>query len=97
MFNIYTREAGAGELSVAVEGPSDALIKLEERPHGFLGVAYKVKVAGVCIFKIFPFIFGQTPYEQYLLKALPKKRSLWSCSLQRGLCAITTDDNVKKM
>ena len=50
MFNIYTREAGAGELSVAVEGPSDALIKLEERPHGFLGVAYKVKVAGVLHF-----------------------------------------------
>ncbi|XP_062570690.1 filamin-A-like isoform X5 [Saccostrea cucullata] len=47
VFNIYTREAGAGELSVAVEGPSDAVIKLEERPHGFLGVSYKVKVAGM--------------------------------------------------
>lgn len=77
MFNIYTREAGAGELSVAVEGPSDALIKLEERPHGFLGVAYKVKVAGVFhflkkyIFIKFSIHFGQTPCEQYLLKALP--------------------------
>lgn len=51
VFNIYTREAGAGELSVAVEGPSDALIRLEERPHGFLGVSYKVKVAGKFIKK----------------------------------------------
>lgn len=52
VFNIYTREAGAGELSVAVEGPSDALIKLEERPHGFLGVSYKVKVAGKAFYQI---------------------------------------------
>uniref|UniRef100_A0A194AJE0 Putative filamin-A-like protein isoform X7 n=1 Tax=Pinctada fucata TaxID=50426 RepID=A0A194AJE0_PINFU len=46
-FNIYTREAGAGELSVAVEGPSDARIRLEERPHGFLGVSYTVSKPGI--------------------------------------------------
>lgn len=47
-FNIYTREAGAGSLSVAVEGPSKAQIKIEERPHGFLGVSYKVDKPGTC-------------------------------------------------
>ncbi|XP_069125189.1 filamin-A-like isoform X3 [Argopecten irradians] len=46
-FNIYTREAGAGDLCVAVEGPSDAKIKLEERPHGFLGISYFVKKPGM--------------------------------------------------
>ena len=45
-FNIYTREAGEGCLSVAVEGPSKAVMKLEERPHGFLGVSYKVEKPG---------------------------------------------------
>lgn len=45
-FNIYTREAGAGELSVSLEGPSDAKIKLEKRPHGFLGLSYVVKKPG---------------------------------------------------
>ena len=45
-FNIYTREAGAGTLSVAVEGPSKAVMKLEERPHGFLGVSFKVEKPG---------------------------------------------------
>lgn len=45
-FNIYTREAGAGTLSVASEGPSKAIMKIEERPHGFLGVSYKVEKPG---------------------------------------------------
>ena len=45
-FNIYSREAGAGTLSVAIEGPAQAKIKVEERPHGFLGVSYKVDKPG---------------------------------------------------
>jgi hypothetical protein len=45
-FNIYTREAGAGNLSLGIEGPSNAKIILEQRPNGFLGVSYKVSKAG---------------------------------------------------
>ncbi|XP_052265611.1 filamin-A-like isoform X1 [Dreissena polymorpha] len=45
-FNIYSREAGAGTLSVAIEGPGKAMIKIEERPHGFLGVSYNVDKPG---------------------------------------------------
>ncbi|KAL8592277.1 hypothetical protein ACOMHN_036911 [Nucella lapillus] len=45
--NIYTREAGPGSLSMAVEGPSKAEIRLEERPNGFLGATYKVSKPGM--------------------------------------------------
>ncbi|XP_076459972.1 filamin-A-like isoform X2 [Babylonia areolata] len=45
--NIYTREAGPGALSLAVEGPSKAEIRLEERPNGFLGATYKVSKPGM--------------------------------------------------
>ena len=48
-FNIYTREAGAGSLSVAIEGPGNAKIKVEERPHGFLGVSYSVDKPGMML------------------------------------------------
>lgn len=44
--NIYSREAGPGSLTVAVEGPGKADINLEERPNGFLGVQYKVPKPG---------------------------------------------------
>ena len=46
-FNIYTREAGAGLLSIGIEGPSNAKIFLEQRPNGFLGVSYKVEKPGM--------------------------------------------------
>lgn len=39
-FNIYTREAGAGGLSIAVEGPSKAEIDFEDRKDGSCGVTY---------------------------------------------------------
>lgn len=41
-FNIYTREAGAGSLSVAVEGPSKAQMTVDDRGHGYTTVSYKV-------------------------------------------------------
>ncbi|XP_025077978.1 filamin-A-like isoform X3 [Pomacea canaliculata] len=47
VFNIYTREAGPGILSLALEGPSKSEIKLEDRPNGFLGASYKVTRPGV--------------------------------------------------
>ena len=45
-FNIYTREAGAGHLSCAIEGPSTPKMFLEQRPNGFLGLSYKVEKPG---------------------------------------------------
>ncbi|BFZ03233.1 hypothetical protein BsWGS_06272 [Bradybaena similaris] len=47
VFNIYTREAGQGTLTVGVEGICKAVIQLEERPNGFLGAQYKVDKPGM--------------------------------------------------
>ena len=45
-FNIYTREAGAGILSVAIEGPSPAKIELVDNPNGYSMVSYIVTKDG---------------------------------------------------
>ena len=46
-FNIYTREAGAGVLSVAIEGPSKAKIEINENPNGYSMVSYTVTKEGL--------------------------------------------------
>ena len=48
-FNIYTREAGAGGLSIAVEGPSKAEVDFEDRKDGSCGVTYNVSEPGTII------------------------------------------------
>ena len=45
-FSISTREAGAGGLSIAVEGPSKAEINFEDRKDGSCGVSYVVTEPG---------------------------------------------------
>ncbi|XP_069564556.1 filamin-A isoform X4 [Brachyistius frenatus] len=45
-FSIWTREAGAGGLSIAVEGPSKAEITFEDRKDGSSGVSYVVQEPG---------------------------------------------------
>ncbi|XP_061423004.1 filamin-A-like [Lethenteron reissneri] len=45
-FTIWTREAGAGGLSIAVEGPSKADISFEDRQDGSCGVSYVVTEPG---------------------------------------------------
>ncbi|GFN93493.1 filamin-c [Plakobranchus ocellatus] len=45
-FNIYTREAGAGGLSIAVEGPSKAEIEFQDKKDGSCNVAYRVSEPG---------------------------------------------------
>ncbi|CAN0094806.1 unnamed protein product, partial [Bubo scandiacus] len=45
-FSIWTREAGAGGLSIAVEGPSKAEIAFEDRKDGSCGVSYLVQEPG---------------------------------------------------
>lgn len=39
-FNIYTREAGAGGLAIAIEGPAKAEIDFFDRKDGSCGVSY---------------------------------------------------------
>lgn len=45
-FNIYTREAGPGLLSVGIEGPSKAAIDMVENPNGYTMVSYSVSKEG---------------------------------------------------
>ncbi|KAJ8017344.1 hypothetical protein DPEC_G00016890 [Dallia pectoralis] len=45
-FSIWTREAGAGGLSIAVEGPSKAEIAFEDRKDGSSGVSYILQEPG---------------------------------------------------
>ncbi|XP_061544524.1 filamin-B [Phycodurus eques] len=45
-FSIWTREAGAGGLSVAVEGPSRAEISFDDRKDGSCGVSYVAQEPG---------------------------------------------------
>ena len=45
-FNIYTREAGSGILSVAVEGPSQAKIEMVDNANGYTMVSYTVTKEG---------------------------------------------------
>uniref|UniRef100_A0AAX7T802 Calponin-homology (CH) domain-containing protein n=1 Tax=Astatotilapia calliptera TaxID=8154 RepID=A0AAX7T802_ASTCA len=45
-FTIWTREAGAGGLSVAVEGPSRAEISFDDRKDGSCGISYVAQEPG---------------------------------------------------
>lgn len=45
-FNVYTREAGAGNLKVEMEGPSKAEIRFEDKKEGSSVVAYKCSEPG---------------------------------------------------
>lgn len=45
-FTIWTREAGAGGLSVAVEGPSRAEISFDDRKDGSCGISYIAQEPG---------------------------------------------------
>ncbi|XP_029007336.1 filamin-B isoform X2 [Betta splendens] len=45
-FSVWTREAGAGGLSIAVEGPSRAEISFEDRKDGSCGVSYIAQEPG---------------------------------------------------
>ncbi len=45
-FNIYTREAGAGNLSIIAEGPSKVQLEFEEHKDGNCHVVYTVAKPG---------------------------------------------------
>jgi len=43
---VYTREAGAGDVSVSIEGPSKAKIEMIDRQCGYVTVGYVVSQPG---------------------------------------------------
>ncbi|XP_066255182.1 filamin-A isoform X4 [Euwallacea similis] len=45
-FNVWTREAGSGQLAISVEGPSKAEINFTDRKDGSCDVSYKVTEPG---------------------------------------------------
>ncbi|XP_025833644.1 filamin-A isoform X1 [Agrilus planipennis] len=45
-FNVWTREAGGGQLAISVEGPSKAVINFSDRRDGSCDVSYKVTEPG---------------------------------------------------
>lgn len=45
-FNVWTREAGSGQLAISVEGPSKAEIQFTDRKDGSCDVSYKVSEPG---------------------------------------------------
>lgn len=45
-FNVWTREAGSGQLAISVEGPSKAEINFTDRKDGSCDVSYKVSEPG---------------------------------------------------
>lgn len=45
-FNVWTREAGSGQLAISVEGPSKAEIQFQDRKDGSCDVAYRVSEPG---------------------------------------------------
>lgn len=46
-FNVWTREAGSGQLAISVEGPSKAEIQFQDRKDGSCDVAYRVSEPGL--------------------------------------------------
>jgi len=47
-FTLYTREAGIGRLSLAMEGPSKTDIRVEDLKDGVCDVAYTCTQPGLC-------------------------------------------------
>ena len=58
-FMVYSREAGAGGLTIAVEGPSKAEIDFQDRRDGSCSVSYRVSEPGIEILLFFLQKIGQ--------------------------------------
>lgn len=68
-FSIWTREAGAGGLSIAVEGPSKAEITFEDRKDGSCGVSYVVQGPGENqLLSATPFLQRSSGHHVYLFQ-----------------------------
>uniref|UniRef100_A0A6Q2XZN7 Calponin-homology (CH) domain-containing protein n=1 Tax=Esox lucius TaxID=8010 RepID=A0A6Q2XZN7_ESOLU len=86
-FSIWTREAGAGGLSIAVEGPSRAEISFEDRKDGSCGVSYIAQEPGDYEVSV-KFNDQHIPDSPYLVPVVAPTddaRRLTVASLQSGL------------
>ncbi|XP_075690052.1 filamin-B isoform X2 [Rhinoderma darwinii] len=85
-FSIWTREAGAGGLSIAVEGPSKAEISFEDRKDGSCGVSYVVQEPGdyEVIIKFNDEHIPQSPYMVPIIAPSDDARRLSVSSLQES-------------
>lgn len=79
-FTIYTREAGAGGLSIAIEGPSKAEIDFEDRKDGSCGVNYHVQEPGeyLCTIK---FNDEHIPDSPFRIPVLPEEGAIKQTAL----------------
>jgi len=100
-FNIYTREAGAGGLSIAVEGPSKAEIDFQDRKDGSCEVAYTCSEPGEYLVsvKFNDQYIPDSPFKVYMAPSTGETRKLNIHDLQEhGLqinkpAAFTVDFN----
>ncbi|XP_031757111.1 filamin-B isoform X3 [Xenopus tropicalis] len=85
-FSIWTREAGAGGLSIAVEGPSKAEISFEDRKDGSSGVSYVVQEPGDydVIIKFNDEHIPQSPFLVPIVATSDDARRLTVTSLQES-------------
>uniref|UniRef100_A0A8C5WJ73 Filamin B n=1 Tax=Leptobrachium leishanense TaxID=445787 RepID=A0A8C5WJ73_9ANUR len=85
-FSIWTREAGAGGLSIAVEGPSKAEISFEDRKDGSSGVSYIVQEPGdyEVIIKFNDEHIPQSPFLVPIIAHSDDARRLTVTSLQES-------------
>ncbi|CAH8512558.1 unnamed protein product [Schistosoma turkestanicum] len=81
-FTIYTREAGAGTLSIAMEGPSKAEIDCDERRDGSSAVLYRVTAPGtyICSLKFNDEHIPCSPFRIHVSDSTQTK-SIASCTL----------------
>ncbi|KAM6470410.1 filamin-B isoform 3-T3 [Liasis olivaceus] len=85
-FSIWTREAGAGGLSISVEGPSKAEIAFEDHKDGSCGVSYTAQEPGNYEVSI-KFNDEQIPESPYLVPVIAPSddaRRLTVMSLQES-------------
>ncbi|XP_040215154.1 filamin-B isoform X2 [Rana temporaria] len=85
-FSIWTREAGAGGLSIAVEGPSKAEISFEDRKDGSSGVSYVVQEPGdyEVVIKFNDEHIPQSPFLVPIIAPSDDARRLTVSSLQES-------------
>ncbi|XP_041417774.1 filamin-B-like [Xenopus laevis] len=85
-FSIWTREAGAGGLSIAVEGPSKAELSFEDRKDGSSGVSYVVQEPGdyEVIIKFNDEHIPQSPFLVPIVATSDDARRLTVTSLQES-------------
>lgn len=66
-FNVWTREAGSGQLAISVEGPSKAEIQFQDRKDGSCDVAYRVSEPGGLVTKNIAAYFCRVEHDSRLV------------------------------